>query len=123
MAQVRNLNQKSDIACAQSNFWMGWELNIARESRLLHEGQPLMVSISASGNEQRHSKHRHYLPGMSPPFRKQLKFLIFVFMLIVPFPINSAKPLAAFDAYVLKARAHIFEGVCIPIFATGYPMR
>jgi hypothetical protein len=104
---------------------MGWELKIARENTLLREGHPLMISVSESGNGEKRSAHRHYLPGMSPPFRKQMNFLVFVILLVMPFKKKRVKPLAAppQDAFFLKAKAPIFEGVHVPIFATGYQTR
>ena len=104
---------------------MGWDLDIASVGLLLHENRLPMTFIGSSGDEHRHGKHRHYLPGMSPPFKKQLRFLIFVFMMVVPSQKNSAKPLPAFNHYkiVLSARAPFFGGVAMPIFATGYQMR
>jgi hypothetical protein len=105
---------------------MGCELEIAKQSLISLEGQLLpKISIDACSYTQRHRKRRHYMPGMSPPFRKQLRFLIFVFMLVMPSQKNSAKPLPAFNYYkiVLSARAPFFGGVGMPIFATGYQMR
>jgi len=104
---------------------MGCELKTAKQSLLSLEGQLRKISIDAFGNTQKQRKHRHYLPGDSPPFKKQLNFLMFVFMLVMPFQKNSAKPLPAFNHYkiVLNARAPFFGAVGMPIFATGYQMR